>query len=86
MADSSDVVGFSCSLCNEIIPETFSVLCKHLRRKHQLRTRNSTKVNLISGQNGCEQKFEMFANFRYYLSVCERAKENRIERRLKWVA
>lgn len=72
MDGNGQPAGFSCFFCSEFVPGSYSSLTKHFRTKHLFKTSNSSRNNLVCGQNGCKEKFETFANFKYHLSVCEK--------------
>ncbi len=41
-----------------------------------MKTSSTTRADLTCGQNGCNNKFATFANFRYHLLVYERVTRN----------
>lgn len=71
MASAGAKSNFTCFLCSKSVLGLYSSLTKHLRSVHGMKTSNSTRAELVCGQNGCEEKFYMFSNYRYHLSVCE---------------
>lgn len=64
--------GFSCFVCSAFVPGNYANLTKHFKLKHLFKTSNHVHQLLICGQNGCKEKFQTFANFKYHLSVCEK--------------
>jgi len=72
MSQEQEAGGFSCFLCSQFIQGSYANLAKHFRFKHLLKTSSQERFNLICGQNGCAQKFDTFANYKYHLSVCDK--------------
>lgn len=64
--------GFSCFVCSVFVPGNYANLTKHFKIKHLFKTSNHVHQLLICAQNGCKEKFQTFANFKYHLSVCEK--------------
>lgn len=64
---------FSCFKCFKVIPGFYDALTKHFREENGFKTAGRERNDeIFCGQNGCTQKVNSFANFRYHLSVCEK--------------
>lgn len=64
--------GFSCFINRIFIPGSHSLLTKHFKTRHGMKTSNATRAVFVCGQNGCTSTFVTFANYRYHLvKVCE---------------
>lgn len=70
--------GLFCFICTELkhsqtfIQGPVNNLASHLRNIHNVRT-SSNKVSgipLVCSQNGCEETFSYFYNFRYHIQKC----------------
>ena len=76
MASAIDpTTGLTCFVCTAFIAGTYVNLTKHFKdARHFRSTASTTRENLICGQDGCQEKFETFANFRWHIINCDKAK------------